>query len=73
VLVVVGAGTQDRPHKRAILRTLDLYSTYDFLDFEDCLSIAHMEQLGIAEILSHDMGFDKVAEVTRTEPASQRP
>jgi predicted nucleic acid-binding protein len=55
---------------RLCLRALDLYSTYGFLDFDDCLSIAYMERLGIAEIVSHDMDFDKVAEVTRTEPAS---
>jgi predicted nucleic acid-binding protein len=32
-----------------------------------------MERLGIVESVSYDTDFDKVAEVTRTERASQCP
>jgi predicted nucleic acid-binding protein len=54
--------------KSVLLRGLDLYATYTFLDFEDALSVAHMESAGISEIVSYDRGFDRVEEVVRVEP-----
>ena len=54
--------------KGVILRALDIYSTYPFLDFEDVLSVAHMEAAGIHEILSYDRGFDRVEGIVRVEP-----
>lgn len=56
------------PDKRAILRAMDLYSTYAFLDFEDALSVANMESARISDIVSYDRGFDRVDGVTRVEP-----
>ena len=55
------------PHRRMFLRALDLYAAYH-LDFEDALSIAHMERQKIAEIYSYDQDFDGTPEVKRLEP-----
>ncbi|MCL4545084.1 MAG: PIN domain-containing protein [Chloroflexi bacterium] len=56
------------PHKRSFLRALDLYALHPFLDFEDALQAAHMERLGLQEILSYDTGFDHLPGITRLEP-----
>ena len=54
--------------KRAILRAVEVYSDYSFLDFEDALSVAHMEAARINEIMSYDRGFDRVEGIVRVEP-----
>jgi uncharacterized protein len=56
------------PRKRVLLRSLALYQQYTHLDFEDCISIATMENRGITEILSYDRGFDRVPGIVRQEP-----
>ena len=56
------------PQKRVCLRALDLYAAHPFLDYEDALTIAHMEQEGITELYSYDGDFDRVAGVQRVEP-----
>ncbi len=56
------------PHKRACMRALDLYGSTPVLDFEDALAVAHMERLGISEIVSYDRDFDRIEGVYRTEP-----
>ena len=56
------------PHKRSLPRALDLYASYPFLDFEDALTVAQMERLGITEILSYDTDFDRIPTVRRLEP-----
>lgn len=56
------------PHKRSVLRALDLYAQYNILDFEDALEVAHLERLGTNEILSYDTDFDHVPGVKRSEP-----
>lgn len=55
------------PFRRAFLRALDLYASTS-LDFEDALSVAHMERLKIATILSYDQDFDHVEGIQRREP-----
>lgn len=65
---VVQAHCLRLPEKRTVLRALDVYAAYPFLDFEDALSVAHMESAGISEIVSYDRGFDRVAGVSRVEP-----
>ena len=55
-------------HKRSFMRALDLYSTHSFLDFEDAMTIAHMEREGIMDVLSYDKDFDRIPGVTRIEP-----
>ncbi|HEU0073046.1 MAG TPA: type II toxin-antitoxin system VapC family toxin [Dehalococcoidia bacterium] len=54
--------------KEVLLRALDFYVAYPRLDFEDALSVAHMEARGISDIVSYDRGFDAVDGVTRIEP-----
>ncbi len=56
------------PNKRRLLRALDRYSTYPHLDFEDCLTVAQIEQQGIGTLASYDRGFDRVPGITRREP-----
>lgn len=55
------------PHRKMHLRALDLYATYP-LDFEDALTIAHMERQKIKQLYSYDQGFDRVATIKRLEP-----
>lgn len=40
----------------------------DMIDFEDCLSITHMERQRVKEIYSYDGDFDQVPHLTRKEP-----
>ena len=54
-------------HRQTYLRALELYAVYG-LDFEDCLSIAHMERRQLTNIYSYDQDFDRVAEINRIEP-----
>jgi len=49
-------------------RALDLFAGNADLDFEDALSVAHMEDRHIAELYSYDRDFDGVPGVTRIEP-----
>ncbi len=56
------------PHKRVYQRALDIWATSQFLDFEDALIVAHMEEQGIGDLLSYDTDFDRVSGITRTEP-----
>jgi uncharacterized protein len=55
------------PFKRSILRALDLFARHPSLDFEDALAVAHMERLGIGELVSYDRDFDRVPGVRRQE------
>jgi len=52
----------------ADVSALDRYSTYPHLDFEDCLTVAQIEQQGIGTLASYDRGFDRVPGITRREP-----
>ncbi len=56
------------PQKRVYLRALDLYASSPFLDFEDALAAAHMEQRGVTEIVSYDRDFDRLSGLERVEP-----
>lgn len=56
------------PHKRAYLRALDLYAAHQFLDFEDALTVAHIEREGMSEVVTYDRDFDRVPGVRRVEP-----
>jgi predicted nucleic acid-binding protein len=55
------------PTRQICLRALDLYVKH-LLDFEDCLSLAHMEQQHIHELYSYDRSFDRIAAIQRLEP-----
>ena len=53
------------------LRALALYAQHASLDFEDCLAVAHLEQLEVKQIYSYDDQFDHVDNVERLEPEMQ--
>jgi uncharacterized protein len=57
-------------HRQTYLRALELYVAYHF-DFEDCLSLAHMERQRINEMYSYDQDFDRVGQVRRVEPKKE--
>ena len=54
-------------HKRSVLRALELYER-TALDFEDCLSVEHVQRGKLAAIVSYDKDFDRVGLVQRREP-----
>ena len=54
-------------HRQTYLRALDLYAAHS-LDFEDALSVAHMQRQAIKELYSYDRGFDQLKSITRQEP-----
>ena len=54
-------------YRRTLIKALELYGLYKF-DFEDCLSLAHMERQQVKEIYSYDQDFDQVPEIERIEP-----
>jgi len=56
------------PQKALYVRALELYAQIPRLDFEDALSIAHMEDEGVTELYSYDTDFDRVGGITRVEP-----
>jgi predicted nucleic acid-binding protein len=58
------------PHRQVCLRALDLYTKHP-LDFEDCLSPAHMEHQHLTQMYSYDRGFDSIAGIDRPEPERQ--
>lgn len=58
------------PNRNTHLRALALYAQH-VLDFEDCLSIAHMEQMNVQQIYSYDQGFDRIGAIQRVEPELQ--
>ena len=54
-------------HKDTIITALDLYGAYN-MDFEDCLSVAHMERQQLKEIYSYGQDFDQVKNIQRRKP-----
>lgn len=56
------------PQKRVYVHALDIYASSLFLDFEDAVAAAHMERIGIKEILSYDRDFDRLPGISRVEP-----
>lgn len=53
--------------RRLYQRALAVYAGHH-VDFEDALTVAHMERRGISEVLSYDQHFDRVEGVVRREP-----
>jgi predicted nucleic acid-binding protein len=49
------------------LRALDIYAEHN-VDFEDALSVAHVEARGYEAIVSFDRDFDRIEGVRRDEP-----
>jgi len=65
---IVAARGLQMPQKAVLQRALDLYVAYPEFDFEDAVSMAHMEARGIREIVSYDGDFDGKPGVVRQEP-----
>ena len=55
------------PHRKSLLRALDLYARSS-LDFEDTLTVAHMERGKLTELYSYDREFDHITGLERLEP-----
>lgn len=58
-------------NKRSFLRAFDLWDLYPALDFEDVLTVAHMERLGLTDLISYDRDFDGIPPVQRSEPQTE--
>lgn len=54
-------------NKDLVLHALDLFASLN-IDFEDCLTVAHMERQQLEKLYSYDHHFDRVNSVTRLEP-----
>ena len=54
-------------YRRTFLRALDLFADTN-LDFEDTISLAHMERMQIKTIISYDRDFDRFKNIQRHEP-----
>ena len=67
LLPILGLPGLKLANRRACLRALDLYANSS-LDFEDALSVAHIERLKITTIVSYDQDFDRVKHIHRREP-----
>jgi predicted nucleic acid-binding protein len=55
------------PERSIYLRALSLFATYS-IDYEDCMTVARMEQQGIVSIYSYDRDFDRFSYLARQEP-----
>ncbi len=64
VLTLKGMQLRER---RLYLQALDLYVEHH-LDFEDALTVAHVQRRGIPAIVSYDRDFDQVKGIRREEP-----
>ena len=56
------------PQKRTCIEALNIYASISSLDFEDALAVAHMNRLGMTEIMSYDRDFDRIPGIQRLEP-----
>lgn len=56
------------PNKGSFLRAFEIWDAHPVLDFEDALTVVHMERLRITELISYDRDFDSVPGVQRREP-----
>jgi len=65
---IVAARGLQMPQKSVVQRALDLYIEYPEFDFEDAVSMAHMDAQRIREIVSYDDDFDDKPGVVRLEP-----
>jgi predicted nucleic acid-binding protein len=54
-------------HATTYVRALDVYAR-EQIDFEDALSVAHIEREGLPAIVSYDKDFDTVQGIRREEP-----
>lgn len=57
-------------NKKTFLRAFDLWDAHPSLDFEDVLTVAHMERQGLTDIYSYDRDFDAITGIQRLEPST---
>lgn len=55
------------PERSIYFRALSLFAAHT-IDYEDCMTVARMEQQGIATIYSYDRDFDQFSNLKRMEP-----
>lgn len=58
------------PHKRLIIRALDIFTEVKGFDFSDALNLAYMERDDIKEIYSFDKNKDQARNIKRIEPGA---
>ena len=61
------------PHRKTLLKALKYFVHYPQMDFEDCLTVAHMERQKLHILYSYDRDFDGVDVIERVEPAEIEP
>lgn len=54
--------------KRLCLEALNIFASYDNLDFADALAVAYMTREGIQAVYSYDRDFDRIPGTNRLEP-----
>jgi len=57
------------PGRSIYLYALKLYAKEN-IDFCDCLTVAHMQQIGITELYSYDRDFDRFEMIQRRVPGN---
>lgn len=59
------------PERSVYFRALSLFATHN-IDFEDCMTVARMEQQRISSIYSYDRDFDRFSEIARKQPENRK-
>ena len=59
------------PERSIYFRALNLFATHA-IDYEDCMTVARMEQQDIATVYSYDRDFDRFGQLMRREPETLR-
>ena len=54
-------------HHATFITALGLYAESS-IDFEDCLTVAHMQRERLRAIVSYDSDFDRIKNMLRIEP-----
>ena len=67
LLPIINLPSLKIPYRRALIRALDLFA-HSNLDFEDALTVAHMERMKITTVVSYDQDFDHIQGIQRREP-----
>lgn len=55
-------------NKNIYLQALDIYAIFPKLDFEDALTVAHMQKMKIKKLYSYDYGFEEIKSINRIGP-----
>ena len=58
------------PERTIYLRALNLFAIHA-IDYEDCMTVARMEQNNLTQLYSYDKDFNRFDQVKRMEPESR--